>query len=89
MPNEDNQALVCLIEDVVKGTFQSFKWKKSNAEQRNYMESDFKKSGGLFSAFSVLKVTNTEWDNNDVYTCEAQYNNQLYVKKISKGTVPL
>ncbi|XP_038594069.1 uncharacterized protein LOC119917722 [Micropterus salmoides] len=85
VPSEDTQTLVCTIEGG-NGTLDSFKWKKNDAELNNYIQSPIQRTGGLYSAVSVLKVNNAEWDSNAVYTCEVTYRETQYKKKASKGS---
>lgn len=78
---------MCTIEDSRSGTLDSFKWKKDGVQLNDYIQSRIQKTGELHSAVSVLKVDNTEWDRNSVYTCEVIYRGTHYIKKASKGTV--
>lgn len=87
VPSEDTQALVCTIEDSQNGTLESFKWKKNDAELKDYTQSSIQKIGKLYSAVSVLKVSNTDWDSKAVYSCEVTYRGARHVKKASKGAV--
>nr|AMQ49170.1 immunoglobulin tau heavy chain secretory form [Scophthalmus maximus] len=87
VPSEDTQALVCTIEDRRIGTLQSFKWKKNGAVLNDYIHTSMLKIGELYSAISVLKVTNTDWDSKAVYTCEATYGGKPYIKKTSKAPI--
>nr|QZZ09854.1 immunoglobulin tau heavy chain secretory form [Micropterus salmoides] len=86
VPSEDTQTLVCTIERG-DGKLDSFKWKKNDAELNDYIQSPIQKTGGLYSAVSVLKVNNADWDSNAVYTCEVTYRETQYKKKASKAPV--
>ncbi|XP_045888241.1 uncharacterized protein LOC123958721 [Micropterus dolomieu] len=86
VPSEDTQALVCTIE-CGDGKLDSFKWKKNDAELNDYIQSPIQRTGNLYSAVSVLKVNNADWDSNAVYTCEVTYRGTQYKKKASKAPV--
>lgn len=89
VPSGDTQTLVCTIEDSHSGTLESFKWKKNDTELKDYIESGVKQIGEFYSAVSVLKVTNTNWNSKTVYTCEVTYRGKTNTRKISKGIVQL
>lgn len=78
---------MCTIEDSRSGTLDSFKWKKNDIELNGYIHSHIQRIGELYSAVSVLKVKNTDWDSKAAYTCEVMYGGTQYKKKASKGTV--
>ncbi|RCU35047.1 hypothetical protein DVA76_18355, partial [Acinetobacter baumannii] len=50
-------------------------------------QSSIQKIGELYSAVSVLKVSNTDWDSKAVYSCEVTYRGARHVKKASKGAI--
>lgn len=84
-PTEDARALVCMMEDAHSGALDSFKWRKNDAELSEYMESPLQKVGESHSAVSILKITDSDWDSEAVYTCEVVYEGNTYIKKASKG----
>ncbi|KAG7505161.1 immunoglobulin gamma-1 heavy chain-like [Solea senegalensis] len=89
VPGDDTQTLVCTVEDSVKGTVQSFEWKKSNVELNDYFHSPIQQVGKLYSAVSVLKVKKTDWDSEAVYSCKVTYRGTAYIKKASKALITM
>ena len=87
LPSEDSQALVCTIESPSNKTLDSFKWKNEARDVTDFIQSKLQKVGQYHSAVSVLKVMNTDWDKNYVYTCEATYAGVKHTRKMSKGSV--
>ncbi|KAM7386695.1 hypothetical protein PAMA_009357 [Pampus argenteus] len=87
MPSEDTQALVCTIEDSINGTNVFFNWKKNNIKVDNFIQTNFQNIGQLYSAVSVLKVKNTDWESKAVFTCEVTHRGQTHKKKISKASI--
>uniref|UniRef100_A0A8C4DRN1 Ig-like domain-containing protein n=1 Tax=Dicentrarchus labrax TaxID=13489 RepID=A0A8C4DRN1_DICLA len=61
-------------------------WKKNQQEVTDFSYWGPKSNVNLYSAVSVLKVKNTDWDSNDVYTCVAKHRGKQYKKIASKGT---
>ena len=84
VPGEDTQAWVCTIEGFLPQEL-SVKWKKN----ANYItgSSDWapQKTGKVFSAVSVLKVKNADWDSKAVYACEVTHQQLKYTDIASKG----
>ncbi|KAI3359978.1 hypothetical protein L3Q82_014310 [Scortum barcoo] len=85
VPRGDSQALVCTADDFLPKQL-SFKWKKNDNDVTGSTVWDAKPTGSTYSAVSVLKVRNTDWDSKAVYTCEVKHRETSYTKKISKGT---
>ncbi|KAI3359281.1 hypothetical protein L3Q82_002797 [Scortum barcoo] len=85
MPRGDSQALVCSADDFLPQQL-SFKWKKNDNDVTGSTVWDAKSTGSTYSAVSVLKVRNTDWDSKAVYTCEVKHRETPYTKKISKGS---
>ncbi len=76
---------MCSVDDFLPEEL-SVKWKKNS----NYVTGSTywapQKTGDVYSAVSVLKVSNTDWENKNVYTCEVTHRETPYTKKVAKGT---
>ncbi|XP_074930232.1 Ig mu chain C region membrane-bound form [Cottoperca gobio] len=87
VPGGDAQALVCTIQDFLPNQL-SVKWKK-NANYVNGINWAPKLIGDVYSAVSVLKVENKDWDSEAVYTCEVVHQETSYTKKASKAPITM
>ncbi|KAG7243670.1 hypothetical protein INR49_011227 [Caranx melampygus] len=85
--SEDKQALLCTIKVDKSGTLEPLKWKKNDAELTNYIKVPIQRTGELQSAMSVLEVSQDEWEQKHVYTCETTYKSQPYERKISNASI--
>uniref|UniRef100_A0A3Q3NFJ1 Ig-like domain-containing protein n=1 Tax=Mastacembelus armatus TaxID=205130 RepID=A0A3Q3NFJ1_9TELE len=85
-PRGDTQNFVCTI-----GNFSpkelSVKWKKNQNEVTGGLNWVPQKTGQTYSAVSMLNVKNTEWANDDVYTCEVNHEERTYTKTVPKVPV--
>ncbi|XP_051250463.1 immunoglobulin mu heavy chain-like [Dicentrarchus labrax] len=84
-PRGDSQALLCIIEDFFPNNL-TVNWKK-NQDDVAGTTWDPVLNGDVYSAVSVLKVKNTDWNSNAVYKCVATHRGQQYKKIASKATV--
>lgn len=84
VPGGDTQALVCTIEGFLPKKM-SVQWKKNANDVTGFTNWDPKIIGDVFSAVSVLKVKNTDWDSKAVYKCEVTHQQTKYTKTTSKG----
>lgn len=89
VPSEDKQALICTIEVYESGTLEPLKWKKNDGELNSDIQSPIQKTGESQSTMSVLVVSQDDWNENNVYTCEATYKSQHHKRETSKGIVVL
>ncbi|KAG7243446.1 hypothetical protein INR49_011540, partial [Caranx melampygus] len=85
--SEDKQALFCTIKVDKSGKLEPLKWKKNDAELTNYIKVPVQSTGELQSAISVLEVSQDEWEQKHVYTCETTYKSQPYERKISNASI--
>ncbi|XP_041867091.1 immunoglobulin gamma-1 heavy chain-like [Melanotaenia boesemani] len=83
-PVEDTQTLMCSVEDFLPKEL-SIKWKKNGKDVSDFTSWDPKIKGPTYSAVSRLKVKNTDWHDNAVYTCEVTHREITYRKKASKA----
>uniref|UniRef100_A0A8C7JF51 Ig-like domain-containing protein n=1 Tax=Oncorhynchus kisutch TaxID=8019 RepID=A0A8C7JF51_ONCKI len=83
-PIGNTQYLMCMIEDlaVVEVTVT---WKKNDKEVEGPTPTVGLQPSGLYSASSLLKVNNTDWNNKVKYSCVVQHQGQNpTIKTISK-----
>lgn len=59
-------------------------WKKNETEVEGPTPTVGQQPSGLFSASSLLKVINTDWNNKVKYSCVVQHQGQTTIKTISK-----
>lgn len=78
--------LVCTIEDF-RPKELSVTWRKNTQEITGFTDWPAKSVGDTFSAISVLKVQNTDWNNGAVYECEVTHSEKKYTEKFSTGKV--
>lgn len=83
-PRGDTQTLVCTVEDLPSSEL-TIKWKKDSREQTGSTDFVPKSTGNVGSAVSVLKVKNTDWDSDAVYTCDVKHRQETYTKKVTKA----
>ncbi|XP_062294601.1 immunoglobulin gamma-1 heavy chain-like [Scomber scombrus] len=88
MPSGDTQALVCTIEEFSPEKL-SVKWKKNENDVSDFTDWVPKKIGNVYSAVSVLKVKNADWEKEAVYTCEVAHQGKTYKQKASKAPVTM
>lgn len=86
-PKGDTQALVCIIENFFPKEL-TVKWKKNANDMTGFTTSTpHTYIGNVYSAISVLMVSNTDWDSNADYTCEVTHRQTSYTRTVSKGIV--
>uniref|UniRef100_A0A8C4GWX4 Ig-like domain-containing protein n=1 Tax=Dicentrarchus labrax TaxID=13489 RepID=A0A8C4GWX4_DICLA len=85
VPRGDSQALMCTVEDFLPKDL-TINWKKNQNDVAG-TNWDPVLTGDLYSAVSVLKVKNTDWNSNAVYTCVATHRGKQYKKIASKAPV--
>lgn len=83
VPAGDTQTLVCTIEDLPSNQLP-VKWKKDGNSVTGFTDCPPKLNGDVYTAVSILKVTNSEWDSKAVYTCEVTNQGATYPAKVSK-----
>nr|AUV64181.1 immunoglobulin tau heavy chain [Oreochromis niloticus]AVN66440.1 IgT heavy chain [Oreochromis niloticus] len=83
VPAGDTQTLVCTIEDLPSNQ-SSVKWKKDDNSVTGFTDCPPQLNGGVYTAVSILKVKNSEWDSKAVYTCEVTNQGKTYPQKVSK-----
>ncbi|CAB1342237.1 unnamed protein product [Coregonus sp. 'balchen'] len=86
-PIGTTQYLMCMIEHFAT-TNVTVTWKKNDKEVQGPTPTVGQQQSGLFSASSLLKVINTDWNNKVQYSCVVQDQEQNITKTISK-TEPL
>ncbi|KAK6312121.1 hypothetical protein J4Q44_G00177850 [Coregonus suidteri] len=86
-PIGTTQYLMCMIEHFAT-TNVTVTWKKNDKEVEGPTPTVGQQQSGLFSASSLLKVINTDWNNKVQYSCVVQDQEQNITKTISK-TEPL
>jgi subtilase family serine protease len=59
-------------------------WKKNDKEVEGQTPTVGLQPSGLYSASSLLKVNNTDWNNKVKYSCVVQHQGQTTIKTISK-----
>lgn len=84
-PGLDTQTLVCTVEDLPSSEL-TIKWEKNSIDEPGSTDFVQKSTGNVNSAVSVLKVKNTDWDSDAVYTCNVKHGQRTYTKKVTKGT---
>uniref|UniRef100_A0A8C7K5U7 Ig-like domain-containing protein n=1 Tax=Oncorhynchus kisutch TaxID=8019 RepID=A0A8C7K5U7_ONCKI len=85
-PIGTTQYLMCMIEDFSPNEV-TVTWKKNDMEVEGQTPTVGRQPSGLYSASSLLKVTNTDWNNKVKYSCVVQHQGQPTTETISK-TVP-
>uniref|UniRef100_A0A8C7JGI5 Ig-like domain-containing protein n=1 Tax=Oncorhynchus kisutch TaxID=8019 RepID=A0A8C7JGI5_ONCKI len=87
-PIGNTQYLMCMIEDlaVVEVTVT---WKKNDKEVEGPTPTVGLQPSGLYSASSLLKVNNTDWNNKVKYSCVVQHQGQNPTIKTISKTEPL
>ncbi|KAK6312131.1 hypothetical protein J4Q44_G00177950, partial [Coregonus suidteri] len=86
-PIGTTQYLMCMIENFATKEV-TVTWKKNDTEVEGLTTTVGQQQSGLFSASSLLKVINTDWNNKVQYSCMVQHQKQTITKTISK-TEPL
>uniref|UniRef100_A0A4W5JMB8 Ig-like domain-containing protein n=1 Tax=Hucho hucho TaxID=62062 RepID=A0A4W5JMB8_9TELE len=74
-----NRYLMCMIEDFTPNKV-TVTWKKNDMEVKGQTTTVGKQPSGLYSGSSLLKVTNTDWNNKVKYSCVVQYQEQTPIK---------
>lgn len=82
-PIGTTQYLMCMIEDFAPNKV-TVTWKKNETEVEGPTPTVGQQPSGLFSASSLLKVINTDWNNMVKYSCVVQHQGQTTIKTISK-----
>uniref|UniRef100_A0A4W5MM04 Ig-like domain-containing protein n=1 Tax=Hucho hucho TaxID=62062 RepID=A0A4W5MM04_9TELE len=75
--------LMCMIEDFTPKKV-TVTWKKNVKKVEGPTPTVGLQTSGLFSASSLLKVKNTDWNNKVKYICVVQHQEQTITKTISK-----
>uniref|UniRef100_A0A4W5JD23 Ig-like domain-containing protein n=1 Tax=Hucho hucho TaxID=62062 RepID=A0A4W5JD23_9TELE len=78
-PIGTTQYLMCMIEDFTPNKV-TVTWKKNDMEVKGQTTTVGKQPSGLYSGSSLLKVTNTDWNNKVKYSCVVQYQEQTPIK---------
>ncbi|XP_069005415.1 immunoglobulin gamma-1 heavy chain-like [Embiotoca jacksoni] len=86
MPSGDTQTLVCSVEKLPTKTL-TINWKKNDNVVTGFTKWEPQKVGNAYSTASILKITNTDWDSEAVYTCDVTHQGQTYKKKTSKAPI--
>uniref|UniRef100_A0A4W5KFT8 Ig-like domain-containing protein n=1 Tax=Hucho hucho TaxID=62062 RepID=A0A4W5KFT8_9TELE len=86
-PIGTTQYLMCSIEDLAPNKV-TVTGKQNDMQVEGLTHTVGKQPSGLYSASSLLKVTNTDWNNKVKYSCVVQHTEQTITKTISK-TEPL
>nr|AAW66979.1 immunoglobulin tau heavy chain membrane-bound form [Oncorhynchus mykiss] len=86
-PIGTTQYLMCMIEDFTSETVK-VTWKKNDMEVEGQTPTLGKRPSGLYSGSSLLKVTNTDWNNKVKYSCVVEHQGETISKTTSK-TEPL
>ncbi|XP_029626323.1 immunoglobulin gamma-1 heavy chain [Salmo trutta] len=86
-PIGTTQYLMCIIEDFIPNKV-TVTWKKNDKEVEGPTPTVGLQLSGLYSGSSLLKVTNTDWNNKVKYSCLVQHQRETINKTISK-TEPL
>uniref|UniRef100_A0A8C7K5U2 Ig-like domain-containing protein n=1 Tax=Oncorhynchus kisutch TaxID=8019 RepID=A0A8C7K5U2_ONCKI len=86
-PIGTTQYLMCMIEDFTPKKV-TVTWKKNDMEVEGQTPTVGQQPSGLYSASSLLKVTNTDWNNKVKYSCVVEHQGQPTTETISK-TEPL
>ncbi|CDQ86263.1 unnamed protein product [Oncorhynchus mykiss] len=86
-PIGTTQYLMCIIEDFTPKKV-IVTWKKNDMEVEGQTPTVGLQPSGLYSASSLLKVTNTDWNNKVKYSCVVEHQGQPTNETISK-TEPL
>lgn len=82
-PIGTTQYLMCMIEDFTPNKV-TVTWKKNDMEVEGQTPTVGLQPSGLYSASSLLKVNNTDWNNKVKYSCVVQHQGQPTIKTISK-----
>uniref|UniRef100_A0A8C8K1U0 Ig-like domain-containing protein n=1 Tax=Oncorhynchus tshawytscha TaxID=74940 RepID=A0A8C8K1U0_ONCTS len=82
-PIGTTQYLMCMIEDFTPNKV-TVTWKKNDMEVEGQTPTVGRQPSGLYSASSLLKVTNTDWNNKVKYSCVVQHQGEPTIKTISK-----
>uniref|UniRef100_A0A8C7KCA2 Ig-like domain-containing protein n=1 Tax=Oncorhynchus kisutch TaxID=8019 RepID=A0A8C7KCA2_ONCKI len=82
-PIGTTQYLMCMIEDFSPNEV-TVTWKKNDMEVEGQTPTVGRQPSGLYSASSLLKVTNTDWNNKVKYSCVVQHQGQPTTETISK-----
>uniref|UniRef100_A0A4W5MM18 Ig-like domain-containing protein n=1 Tax=Hucho hucho TaxID=62062 RepID=A0A4W5MM18_9TELE len=82
-PIGSTQYLMCMIEDFTPKKV-TVTWKKNVKKVEGPTPTVGLQTSGLFSASSLLKVKNTDWNNKVKYICVVQHQEQTITKTISK-----
>uniref|UniRef100_A0A4W5KG90 Ig-like domain-containing protein n=1 Tax=Hucho hucho TaxID=62062 RepID=A0A4W5KG90_9TELE len=82
-PIGTTQYLMCSIEDLAPNKV-TVTGKQNDMQVEGLTHTVGKQPSGLYSASSLLKVTNTDWNNKVKYSCVVQHTEQTITKTISK-----
>uniref|UniRef100_A0A8K9Y1T7 Ig-like domain-containing protein n=1 Tax=Oncorhynchus mykiss TaxID=8022 RepID=A0A8K9Y1T7_ONCMY len=82
-PIGTTQYLMCIIEDFTPKKV-IVTWKKNDMEVEGQTPTVGLQPSGLYSASSLLKVTNTDWNNKVKYSCVVEHQGQPTNETISK-----
>ena len=72
-----------MIEDFTSETVK-VTWKKNDMEVEGQTPTLGKRPSGLYSGSSLLKVTNTDWNNKVKYSCVVEHQGETISKTTSK-----